>query len=1520
MSTPVSREGSRRSLIPVNNNNGSPKNVTIKQGIQGEDFELVNLTVEPHVLIHTDPSPPPEDFNEESSQTQQIRPPNLMEEPPHHVGSDENPKEIPRNWLSNVIEDPDHVFIEINQPTLTKDLNEERNQTSNVIAASDYVVIDIDQLPHPGEGILLDDVKVKNINETGDELSVSETSTGLRIQGGEPLATPRGPILVTLQDVLTAFDAAIKAETTHWERRYLDDPNGDFRLKINSYIDSWIGAMEFKDAGLPEEDLDPLFQMLGSKLTDAYGMTDAATGDWSQEVKTVAGRAGAEYAKPSVEAFVWTQLPNFLKSLVDFYVSLYTDKETASTVKHVTTFVYPFVQIPTAIWAAQNNARKQSGAVQQHKRELSTSTPNPAIESSSITNVDGTPGELRPLVHIHEDLEELKEASELVKGADQGKLEDMSKKIAGQILLARGELQTQLAHVTAVMGAALKLKRSAPLSDKEEAVLNETLKLEDRVALLIKFTSGRAAVPGPQRQRAKRLLKQLKQWDMLQPELRTAIESVTSGGTPEVSDALHKAVVKMRFERMQVVRYRMLNVLSNQAIARDLRTAFFMGSTLTQLSGQVASYVTGNDDHSLLASSTFFLTLIQTIVYAVHYPKATGLDALNKLATQFQIIAMTGPGNFLITEEETDPKTGKKTIKRTVDTKKLDKVVQGPLKVRLDTIGLLLKFDQSVYKAAVVGWLLFGDKPQTLNNDDADTVKVVLPGTQEEKEIPCTYTALADEFGQLKTSEARKAFVDQVASQRPRAAENKGKIDRNLKLYEDNEYSLANARDMSALLGEGSKLPEETRVMFLRSLGFIVRGPKGRQIGTPKQLLAADRKLFEKAGNIERKSDKNFQTPQKLGQALAWLFAGTTGFLGLKSIMNLAVELAILRGELTQKAADALAADILAGKAIVNVVALASLIFALGLNHAYHDYIAQKALQRQDAAAGGGVSIVNAPEQTLRGGIWEEFLAMIGRPDAREEEITGYDTLVGTQLPKADWPPKVIFMRPTPIMEAMKAQMFVTDLTSWTAYFKEKHGELVGKTTADLDEDMKKYMEELRTLLKRAGVAESADATKKDADISQSDDDKRKIEVDAPLPKVPPIKLPAVATDVERVATPRSGRPGSPRNLRSEKRPHPLFTGVSQASVFERDRDPGEVVVEDEDRVPESEAVNVPSLAQRMRKLDWRDLGTGISVAQDGTLFYLSRNRDPSRHANPIEAFSVPGVNSEFLHMTGKFSTGDFPSLAVSNMLQADLDGNKHWNLTTDAEFAQFFRKHLHSPAKPEPKRLAEMRMQDLAAFTQQMALDDPEARWHPMTTATVHYKHGTERPVRFQESPPAALQPNQSFGVSCDGLDLFGKPLQSSVLLSFDQSTGLYSIIVPTLRQPIATKAKEPMDALQSFMKMVRAAPDTTFTLLYHVPPSSHEDEIEDIRQMVEDEKGNIENLAWAWIARIGHADKARGEIERVFQMFEAQNSYLLWAAHFEGQSPEQIAASVIANRITIDRLGRAYSHLATGNDPLST
>lgn len=1315
-------------------------------------------------------------------------------------------------------------------------------------------------------------------------------------------AAPPAPTPESLQ-------ADLKTELCYWSTKYKTDET--FRKKIDHYVEFRGQVMELKDQGMssenPDEDpLEPLYQKLGTMLADAFGMVDPETKDWTPEVKNAASKGGAEYARPSVKAFMWTQSPTILKSTINLYTRIFLGGEIASTVRHATNFAYPFVQLPISIWAAQNNGYEQSEAVQLQKRENPEWSPN--VESSKIVNEDGTPGELRAMRHVLEDLGQLREVDALIKGRDPVKLEQKRRQLVGQRLLAEAKLQEQLTLVTKALGKSQESGDSPPLNDIEKKILNEiegkNFTLEERIAELSQVTTGRAALSGLARLEAKRLLRQLGDWEMLGEELSSAIEAVKAGAPCE-SVAVRKAVVDTGFERAKVARYVMLNVLSNQAFVRDIRTAFYAGATVTQVSLQLAEYFTGYEGTVAGDAMQVITSLVQTLYYAWKYPDATGKDALNKFATQWQIIAMTGAGNLIGKDGEVDPA-------------KLDKMVTGKLNSRLGAFGSLLGFDQSVYGQAVLGWLV---DPTTVDDDDA--AKAEFGG----KSIACTYAVLADRISKLKTPSDRAAFVDAIAVQRPLAPGVREKIGRNLQLYEENAANVANKGDASKLLGEGSTLPPPTRDVLRGSLEQVADSGNATSEND-----ALDRELFKRAGKIEQCGELPSQPAQKLGQAFACLFVGTSAFLMLKSIFTLGVQALILRGELTEGGAEELADAILGGKILGNTVALAGLVLQLGFNHGYQDYIAKKALLRQNA--GGGVSIVNAPPPSLRGSLWQEFLVSVGFEDARVEEITGYETLAGKSIPKEDWPPKLKFLRRAKLTEAMWDQMFAVEVKSWLNNFFEKHGKLEGKTGDELEQAISINIAAIRKMRANPdGAGPPADAEPEESD---SDDVRIQIDDAGSGNGVPMLNL-GLAKGVGNAGPgpeDEQREPLSPRTFRAKRideltkaaarkegplaKPRPAL-GRTGESRIERHivRDPDHLArIDDDDQDQYDELMDLlsglsiqkpgirkPSL---MKELPWAPSPLGVHVAQTGAnVFYLSP--DPSEHASPIQAFSIPtGDRQGLLHI----SDYKHPSLAVSNMLQASLSNNTNLStLSTEDEFARFFHQHLPYG----PTRLAEMPMQDLAAFTQHMALNDPEAEWLPMTTATVRHAPGATEQIQPVGTPPPELQQGKSFGVSYEAQDELGATIRGSVMLRFDGRQ--YSVIDPKSNRPVETFLEDPRDALKEFMRETclehpNFQAGLTFTVLYHVPPAAPSNN--EYRSRIAEAGGRADTLVEDWLQRTGSIAEARLQVAEACKSFEEEISHQLTigAALVVGDK-RPIAARVKANRNAIDLLSRVYSSM---------
>ena len=169
--------------------------------------------------------------------------------------------------------------------------------------------------------------------------------------------------------------------------------------------------------------------------------------------------------------------------------------------------------------------------------------------------------------------------------------------------------------------------------------------------------------------------------------------------------------------------------------------------------------------------------------------------------------------------------------------------------------------------------------------------------------------------------------------------------------------------------------------------------------------------------------------------------------------------------------------------------------------------------------------------------------------------------------------------------------------------------------------------------------------------------------------------------------------------------------------------------------------------------------------------------------------------------------------------------------MTTHQEFGSFFFRHLRDDTHDQSIRVAEMRMEDLAVLTQEMAVDHPGAVF-PMTTARVLHRPDATEGMSSAGTALPALKREQPFGVSYKTVDRHGALVQNSVMLFCDSGFGNYRLVSPTTSKIAGTIFTDPKNALLSFMETVNLAPDTIYTVLYHVPPQTHE-EHEATRQM---------------------------------------------------------------------------------------
>jgi hypothetical protein len=223
------------------------------------------------------------------------------------------------------------------------------------------------------------------------------------------------------------------------------------------------------------------------------------------------------------------------------------------------------------------------------------------------------------------------------------------------------------------------------------------------------------------------------------------------------------------------------------------------------------------------------------------------------------------------------------------------------------------------------------------------------------------------------------------------------------------------------------------------------------------------------------------------------------------------------------------------------------------------------------------------------------------------------------------------------------------------------------------------------------------------------------------------------------------------------------------------------------------------------------------------------------------------------------------------------------------------------------------MPMEDLAAFTRHMALNDPEANWIPMTTATVRYAHKAKEQIQPVGTQPPVLQPRKSFGVSYEAQDDLGATIRGSVMLRYDGTQ--YSVIDPRSSRRINSLFNEPEDALKWFMREINSEHPNfqegmTFTVLYHVPPAAPSNNA--YRARIDEARGSADTLEEIWLDDAGSIAEARQQVAEACKSFEEENSRLLTInASLVVGDKGPIASQVRENLKHIELLGRVYSSM---------
>jgi hypothetical protein len=455
------------------------------------------------------------------------------------------------------------------------------------------------------------------------------------------------------------------------------------------------------------------------------------------------------------------------------------------------------------------------------------------------------------------------------------------------------------------------------------------------------------------------------------------------------------------------------------------------------------------------------LLVTQTAVYAGRHGGATANDGLNKLATQLQLIALTGTGNIV--------RDGK------VDPGRLDAMMKGAMQVRLDNMAAILEFDGNVYLSAMCSFLLAAGKGAGKNR----AIEVSFPtyekgpdGAQVRtgaapREVKCSYEGLRSAFARMETPADRTAFVKQVAAALdvPHAALQK--VLGIAKQYEDNKANIRRVRQgkIAELCGPGSTLPADAIAMFRGSLCVAM----DRGNASPAN-LAHDARLAKLKGDVEKYSTAGsvHQAAQKEGQFLTWGILGSAGPNLMKVLSTAITEALLIAADFDTEAVREINRMV---KLASNSAAVSGSLLSIAVGYAYHRNIALKNLHRQrDEQA-------EVPSTPHSGLLRQSDAAFGGMPntDRLRRRVTNFTTLAAPRISTenlADIPPLPIEVK-TRFWKDLMEQVTALSGKDLLQGFRARHGRL---DPANEDDIKQMIRAELHDLLAEHAPTRSAAA------------------------------------------------------------------------------------------------------------------------------------------------------------------------------------------------------------------------------------------------------------------------------------------------------------------------------------------------------------------------------------------------------------------------------------------------------------
>jgi hypothetical protein len=377
--------------------------------------------------------------------------------------------------------------------------------------------------------------------------------------------------------------------------------------------------------------------------------------------------------------------------------------------------------------------------------------------------------------------------------------------------------------------------------------------------------------------------------------------------------------------------------------------------------------------------------------------------------------------------------------------------VRGSRKTRFEQLAAAHRFDQLVYKQALLTFLI---DPHEID-DLAAPVASYKPASIDQEVhgqglgdtwVPRTFACMTRIFDKCSHEDQRRALLEDWAKSVHLPFDDLARARAILALFETNEKAiraLANA-DLITLLSARMPLlpPRAARTLIgaVSYAGVPLTAPEWTpddhgqafarwQATVISDLYATwkreDRRLAMLKGNAVKFSNiqSSAQAGNKLGQAFAAFVAGSAAPPLLKMIMVVAADSTLVAGNVSPAAVAAAASIKLTG----GVMTWIGCMFAVGLAFAYYKFIALKNLQLQDMEARGIQEVAHAgviEHRTREFFTWINMRAYL-RPEGWAAHVNDFTTISAARISEDHLPKRpMVFANEVNLAQLTWQQMF----------------------------------------------------------------------------------------------------------------------------------------------------------------------------------------------------------------------------------------------------------------------------------------------------------------------------------------------------------------------------------------------------------------------------------------------------------------------------------------------------------------